>query len=513
MTQVSALPDFGQPQVISFQEAEYRFWKIGKGKPILFLHNAGTSSAIWSSQVAHFSREYTCYLIDLPGYGASVQGERKFSLHFYTQFLDHFLAQNQISSAILVGNCLGSAISLQYAIQNPDKIEGLLLFHLLTRAIAREGMLKTLFILTERISAFRKFLGENLASFTLPNGLGRLAIKFQLGGRAEVGPVLQELLIRQITQKGILAALANILVSIDSFQLLDQFKVTGTFPKTLFVWGTKNRILPYSAGIKYFKNSGFNQFESFEFRSVKGGGHLVMCEMGEECNLVIAKFLSDLRDGPLRINSSTQSLGGIEFRRAHPDDVDQVVPLIYESSQALLDFSFGFQNSKVTEFLALDFQKGTGLFGYLNQFVAVTRSGEIIATITAYEGRNAGRLMIPSVVSAWKHFGWIGFFSVLQRIIATAKLFKRPRTDGIFFANACVASNYRSQGVFSFLFKYAAHTLSHPGIQVLELDVSLSNLRAQKLYDRLGFRLVKETPYYGNKSLEGFRRMERDWNS
>jgi hypothetical protein len=52
--------------------------------------------------------------------------------------------------------------------------------------------------------------------------------------------------------------------------------------------------------------------------------------------------------------------------------------------------------------------------------------------------------------------------------------------------------------------RYAAQTLSHPGIQVLELDVSLSNLRAQKLYERLGFRVIKETLTTAINRSKGF---------
>lgn len=203
-------------------------------------------------------------------------------------------------------------------------------------------------------------------------------------------------------------------------------------------------------------------------------------------------------------------LSALHFRKARLEDLGQLVPLMYESSRGLIDYSFQFGDWKVEDFLAHDFRSGKGLFGYSNQFVAATSTGEIVATVTAYCGRGFLTVTLGTLISAWEHFGFVRFLKVLERMLAMSSLFKRPRADGIFIANACVAGAYRSQGIFTELFRFAIAQAKTPVIRVAEGDVSFSNPRALKFYLRLGFKVVAEYPYRGKRSLDGFRRLEME---
>src|SRR5687768_9002131 len=104
----------------------------------------------------------------------------------------------------------------------------------------------------------------------------------------------------------------------------------------------------------------------------------------------------------------------LEFRRATREDANQVVPLIHESSRELIDYSFEFKNETAANFLAHDFLKGQGVFGYLNQFVAVGVSGEIVGTLTVYPGRHFRTLTLHTMLSAWRHCGPMRFLVVAR---------------------------------------------------------------------------------------------------
>jgi ribosomal protein S18 acetylase RimI-like enzyme len=193
----------------------------------------------------------------------------------------------------------------------------------------------------------------------------------------------------------------------------------------------------------------------------------------------------------------------LTVRTARPSDADAVVPLIHESSRALIDATFGRHAGAV---LRRDFLRGEGIFGYRHQLVGVRPDGEIAATMTAYPGRRYRRLALHTLVSAMP-LGPVPLAGVVRRTIAVSALFAPPARDGLFIANLCVDEGHRGRGYGSLLIQRAT-AMYRP--RVIELDVSFGNTRAQRLYERLGYKVTRETPAPGGSGLDGFRRMTRD---
>lgn len=183
----------------------------------------------------------------------------------------------------------------------------------------------------------------------------------------------------------------------------------------------------------------------------------------------------------------------MRFRPARPDDVDAVVPLMHRASRDLIDATVG------PDLLRRDFLRGRGLFGWRNQLVGVV-DGEIAATITAYPGRRYRRLSLHTLRSALVHFGPVGTLKVLRRCAPVGRLFAPPSRDAVFLANLCVPASHRGHG-------YGSQAIAHASAgQPAELDVSASNVGAERLYRRLGFTVVEERTAPG---FDAFRRMRR----
>ncbi len=198
----------------------------------------------------------------------------------------------------------------------------------------------------------------------------------------------------------------------------------------------------------------------------------------------------------------------LHFRPARPEDADAVVPLMYESSRGLVDACFRFGDDGPEPFLRRDFLRGDGIFGYRHQIVAIAADGQLVATLTAYRGRDINRLSLHTLRSAFGALGVGRFLRAVWRSLALTSLFATPRRDSLFLANACVVADRRSQGLFA---AFLAHVCTTPDLSltVAEFDVSFGNPRAQRLYERLGFVVVGERPYRGRRGLDGFRRMQR----
>jgi ribosomal protein S18 acetylase RimI-like enzyme len=178
-----------------------------------------------------------------------------------------------------------------------------------------------------------------------------------------------------------------------------------------------------------------------------------------------------------------------------------VVPLMHESSRAMIDATFG---AAAVTVLRCDFVRGKGIFGYRQQLVGVCVDGSVAATVTAYRGRRYRRLSGYTLLCAASRSGPV---SAIRRMAAVSALFTPPSPDGLFLANLCVDGRYRGRGYGSALIGAACGQARTWRLDRVELDVSFGNAEAQRLYQRLGFTVTGETPAPAGSPLDGFRRM------
>ena len=124
----------------------------------------------------YFSGSRTCYAFDLPGYGMSVNPYAKFPLKLYTNFLDEFITRKKLAPVTLVGNCVGSATALTYAMQKPENVDNLILFNVLTKATVWNGLYGIFFKLTALAPAMRPRLRKWFGNWVPPRFVGAFSV-------------------------------------------------------------------------------------------------------------------------------------------------------------------------------------------------------------------------------------------------------------------------------------------------------------------------------------------------
>jgi pimeloyl-ACP methyl ester carboxylesterase len=103
---------------------------VGKGTPLLLLHDANSSLHTWSVWTDSLSRKYKVISVDLPGFGLTGPHPRgSYSAFMYAGFLDSLVAQLDLKKFCLVGNGLGAQIAWQYAAGNPPALDKLILLN------------------------------------------------------------------------------------------------------------------------------------------------------------------------------------------------------------------------------------------------------------------------------------------------------------------------------------------------------------------------------------------------
>ena len=273
----------GKIEDFTYRDLKIFYRKAGSGKPIIFLHNGGNSHIIWKHQLDYFSGSHTCYAFDLPGYGLSVNPNARFPLALYTGFLDEFITNRKLVPVTLVGNCVGSATSLTYAMKKPESVNKLILFNILTKATLWDGSWGIFFKMTAPAPSLPQLLHKAFGNWKIPKPIAHYSVVTQFGNRGYRDPEFVRDLKKLYGQKGQLGALIDILADIESFVPMDNFAIPEKFPETLVIWGEKNRILPLEVGRKLCARLKPRRMEV-----IKGGGHVVMHELHEEINVLMA---------------------------------------------------------------------------------------------------------------------------------------------------------------------------------------------------------------------------------
>ncbi|WP_158607765.1 alpha/beta fold hydrolase [Nocardia panacis] len=255
----------------------------GAGPPLVLLHNAGTQRHIWDEQVAALRRTREVFALDLPGFGESDQPADGYRLADYVHMLEDFLIEQRRTGVVLVGNCLGAATSLSYAMAHPELVRALVLINPLTRNTVYGGRSAPLVWADTLLP-----LGPLAERLELPRPLISRIINDQLGSRGRARKLGRApKLTAHWGDRGRLRALHGMVQDFENYRALDTFTPPSDFPPLCTIWGAQNRILSARAG------ADLNRTLRPQASAVLDDcGHLPMVENPERVTAIITEFLA-----------------------------------------------------------------------------------------------------------------------------------------------------------------------------------------------------------------------------
>jgi pimeloyl-ACP methyl ester carboxylesterase len=112
--------------------------------PVLLVHGAGASSAIWMMAMARLARAARVVAIDLPGHGPSPLpegGRAALSLEAYRDAVGMLAGTLCLGPSVLVGHSMGALVAIKAALAWPDKVRGLVLCAAAPRLPVRDELL------------------------------------------------------------------------------------------------------------------------------------------------------------------------------------------------------------------------------------------------------------------------------------------------------------------------------------------------------------------------------------
>ncbi|WP_433658323.1 alpha/beta fold hydrolase [Nocardia sp. CA-128927] len=269
--------------IFEHQGRAVAFERAGSGAPVVFLHNAGTQRHIWDDQVAALQRDHQVFALDLPGYGQSDQPADGYRLADYVRMLGAFLDTHRLNDVVLVGNCLGSATSLSYAMGHPDRVRALVLINPLTWDTVSSGQSAAMAWADARLP-----LGPLARRLALPGRAVSMIVANQLGSRGKSQQLQHSPRLRaHWSDRGRLLALHELVQDFPAYAAFDRFDPPADFPPICTVWGRQNRILSARAGGRL--NRKLHVQTAVELPDC---GHLPMVEDPDRITSIITDFLA-----------------------------------------------------------------------------------------------------------------------------------------------------------------------------------------------------------------------------
>ena len=146
-----------QDRYIELDSVKIRYWSAGEGKPIILLHGGASCIEVWSFNIDELSKSHRVYAFDMVGAGLSDKPAANYSLDYQVGFLKRFIDAFDLDRVTLIGNSMGGAIALKFALEYPLRINKLVL-------ISSMGLGKNIDLSKRLLAVFPFFVGLSIPS-------------------------------------------------------------------------------------------------------------------------------------------------------------------------------------------------------------------------------------------------------------------------------------------------------------------------------------------------------------
>ena len=281
--------------------------QTSKTVPLILLHGFGTSIGHWRQNLAALGEHHTVYALDMLGFGASEKASVSYKVNLWVDQVYDFWRTFIRQPVILVGNSIGSLISLAAAARHPDMVQGVVMLSLPDPSV-REEMIPA--FLRPAIATIENIVASPLLIKTLFHLLRRPGMVRRWAGLAyadssAVTDELVDILVGPAQDRGSAQAFCAILKAMTSPKFGPSVKAmlpTLKIPM-LLIWGQQDRMVPPAFAQQF---ASYNP--NLQLLNLDNAGHCPHDECPEEVNQAILGWI----DGNVtNTNSAATSLSPI----------------------------------------------------------------------------------------------------------------------------------------------------------------------------------------------------------
>jgi len=259
--------------------SSYSFNKVNEKNPIVFIHGVGLTKEIWEPQI-NFFKNYNTLTYDLLGHGKTPLKKTKVNFEDFSKQLNKLINELNFKKIHLIGFSLGALIARNFAFENSDKLDSLVLLgSIYKRTEDQNRVVKNRFEAAKankpasKQTALRRWLSEDFIKKN-PDVYKKIYSILEKNNRMDFLKCY-ELFVNYIDDDNILKKInVNTLVSTGQYDV-------GSTPEM-----SKNLS---------------KMIQRSEFVEIKGGKHLCGIECSNDVNMLLKKFIDKNNDETQRI--------------------------------------------------------------------------------------------------------------------------------------------------------------------------------------------------------------------
>ena len=191
----------------------------------------------------------------------------------------------------------------------------------------------------------------------------------------------------------------------------------------------------------------------------------------------------------------------LEFTRKLVDDAGNVARMAYSAAPDIFDFFYQNHGKRALDFIAYEYRSGRGMCGYRHMTLAINReNGEVVGTGSFYNLSDYARMSLGTAANILAFYGPVAGPQVIARTLHAPSALRTPGRKEMYLCNLGVKAGVRGAGIGSRLLTHQKTIAQERGYRQMSLDVDTRNPDAQRLYERLGFRVVKAKKRFSGKT-------------
>jgi pimeloyl-ACP methyl ester carboxylesterase len=227
---------------------------------LVFIHGAGGNWTGWHLQRDFFSRDFNCFIMELPGHGAA-QSQGAQEVKSYALWIRGALDELGISNPFVIGHSMGGAVTMDLALRFPALPKGLVLVSTGARLRVLPRILDEI---KEDFAQAAKLICELSFAKDVPEEMLEVAIAEMLKTSPDV--------------------LHGDFSACERFDVMEE--IGGIKSPTLIICGDQDALTPVTYSRYLAEHIAGSHLEV-----VEGAGHMVMLERPEQFNKKVEAFL------------------------------------------------------------------------------------------------------------------------------------------------------------------------------------------------------------------------------
>lgn len=252
--------------------------------PLILIHGFGASIGHWRQNLAVLGEHHPVYALDMLGFGASEKAPISYKVSLWVEQVYDFWRTFIQKPVVLIGNSIGSLVTLTAAARHPDMVKGIVMLSLpdpsleeeavpsflrpvvaaIKSVVASPPILKTVFRVVRRPSMVRRWASLAYAN---PESVTDELVDILIGPAQDRGSARAF----SATIKAMTSPEAGINVK----TLLSNLKIP-----MLLIWGQKDRMIPPGLARRFMEYNP-NYLQLLEIANV---GHCPHDECPEQVN-------------------------------------------------------------------------------------------------------------------------------------------------------------------------------------------------------------------------------------